>query len=205
MIHTIIEWFIGNKIELLGAILGIIYIRFSIRQNILTWPTGLLTSTLYILVFFNSRLYAATGLQVYYVGISFYGWFYWLKGNKKDNKSLLPVQNVNQRLWVKIGIGSLLIYCAILYILINFSDSDVPFMDSLTTSLSIVATWMLAKKYIENWIIWIFVDFVSIGLYIYKSLWPTVVLFTVYTVMAVFGYNEWRKDFNAKNWNPNLK
>ena len=205
MIHTIIEWLIGNKTELLGAILGIIYIRFSIRQNILTWPTSLLTSILYILVFFNSRLYAAMGLQVYYVGISFYGWYYWLKGKKKDNKSLLPVQNVNKRLWVKIGIGSLLIYCAILYILINFSDSDVPFMDSLTTSLSIVATWMLAKKYIENWIIWIFVDFVSIGLYIYKSLWPTVVLFTVYTVMAVFGYNEWRKDLKAKNWNPNLK
>ena len=199
MTHTLTEWLLSNKTELLGAILGIIYIRFSIKQNILTWPTGLLTSILYILVFFNSRLYAAMGLQVYYVAISLYGWYYWLKGKKEDNKSLLPVQNVNRRLWVKIGMGSLLIYFAILYILIKFSDSDVPFMDSLTTSLSIVATWMLAKKYIENWIIWIFVDFVSIGLYIYKNLWPTVLLFTVYTIMAFFGYIEWNKDLKVKN------
>ncbi len=199
MIHSVTEWLIGNKTELLGAILGIIYIRFSIRQNILTWPTGLLTSLLYILVFFSSRLYAAMGLQVYYVAISFYGWYYWLKGKKEDNKSLLPVQNVNKKLWIKIGVASILIYIVILYVLIRFSDSDVPFMDSLTTSLSIVATWMLAKKFIENWIIWIFVDFMSIGLYIYKSLWPTVVLFAVYTIMAFFGYIEWRKDLKAKN------
>jgi nicotinamide mononucleotide transporter len=199
MIHSITEWLVSNKTELLGAILGIIYIRFSIKQNILTWPTGLLTSIIYILVFFNSRLYAAMGLQVYYVVISFYGWYYWLKGKKEDNKSLLPIQNVNKKLWIKIGVTSILIYIVILYVLIRFSDSDVPFMDSLTTSLSIVATWMLAKKFIENWIIWIFVDFMSIGLYIYKSLWPTVVLFAVYTIMAFFGYIEWRKDLKAKN------
>jgi nicotinamide mononucleotide transporter len=199
MIHTITEWLYSNKTELLGAILGILYIRFSIRQSIFTWPTGLLTSLLYILVFFNSKLYASMGLQVYYVAISFYGWYYWSKGKNENNKSLLPVRNVNKNLWKKIGTFSILIYSAILIILINFSDSDVPLMDSLTTSLSIVATWMLAKKYIENWIIWIFVDFVSIGLYIYKSLWPTVILFIVYTGMAFFGYTEWKKDIKTNN------
>ena len=91
MIHTITEWLAGNKTELLGAILGILYIRFSIRQSILTWPTGLLTSLLYVIVFFKSALYAAMGLQVYYVAISFYGWYFWLKGKNTNNKSLLPV------------------------------------------------------------------------------------------------------------------
>jgi len=199
MIHTIIEWLVSNKTELLGAILGIIYILFSIRQNILTWPTGLLTSILYIVVFFNSRLYAAMGLQVYYVIISLYGWYYWLKGEKENNRSLLPVKRTNKIMWIKILFITILIYSVILIVLIKFSDSDVPFMDSLTTSLSIIATWMLAKKYIENWIIWIFVDLLSIGLYIYKSLWPTVILFTVYTIMAFFGYFEWKNDLKAKN------
>lgn len=198
MIHSLSEWLLSNKIELLGAILGILYIVFSIRQNILTWPTGLLTSLLYIVVFFKSGVYAAMGLQVYYVFISIYGWYFWLKGKNTNNKSQLPVQLVNKRLWIKIGLISILIYSAILFILIKFSDSDVPYLDSLTTSLSIVATWMLAKKYIEHWIIWIFVDLVSTGLYIYKNLWPTVVLFIIFTIMAILGYIEWKKDLKIK-------
>jgi nicotinamide mononucleotide transporter len=199
MIHSLAEWLLSNKTELLGAILGILYIIFSIRQNILTWPTGLLTSLLYVIVFFKSGLYAAMGLQVYYVAISFYGWYFWLRGKNTKSKSKLAVQLVKKKLWIKIGVMSILIYSAILFILIKYSDSNVPFWDSLTTSLSIVATWMLAKKYIENWIIWIFVDLVSSGLYIYKSLWPTVILFIVYTVMAFFGYIEWKKDLKTEN------
>ena len=199
MIQSVTEWLLSNKIELLGAILGIIYIRFSIRQNIFTWPTGILTSSIYIVVFFNSALYAAMRLQFYYVAISVYGWFYWLQGKKFDNTSLIPVQCVSKKLWLKIGFISLILNALIFFILIKFSDSDVPFLDSLTTSFSIIATWMLARKYIENWIIWIFVDFVSIGLYLYKSLYLTVILFIVYTIMAFFGYFEWKKDLKMRN------
>ena len=199
MIHTITEWLLSNKIELLGAILGILYIIFSIKQNIFTWPTGLLTSALYIVVFFKSALYAAMSLQVYYVFISIYGWYFWLKGKNDNNNSALPVQMIKKKLWMKIGAFSILTYSLILLILLNFSDSDVPYMDSLTTSFSIVATWMLARKYIEHWLIWIFVDLVSTGLYIYKNLWPTVVLFIVYTVMAFIGYFEWKKDLKTEN------
>jgi nicotinamide mononucleotide transporter len=198
MLHSITEWLLSNKIELLGAILGVLYVVLSIRQNIFTWPTGLLTSVLYIVVFFKSSLYAAMGLQVYYVFISIYGWYFWLRGKTANNKSQARVQKIKKQFLLKIAIVTVLIYGFILFILINFSDSDVPFMDSLTTSLSITATWMLARKYIENWIIWIFVDIVSSGLYIYKNLWPTVVLFSVYTVMAFIGYVEWKKDLKSE-------
>jgi nicotinamide mononucleotide transporter len=199
MLHSITEWLLSNRIELLGAILGILYVVLSIRQNIFTWPTGLLTSALYIVVFFKSALYASMALQVYYVFISIYGWYFWLRGKNTNNKSQATVQNISRKLLVRIGIVTILIYGFILFILINFSDSDVPFMDSLTTSLSITATWMLARKYIENWLIWIFVDIVSSGLYIYKNLWPTVILFSVYTVMAFIGYVEWKKDLKSEN------
>jgi len=80
------------------------------------------------------------------------------------------------------------------YILRRFTDSPIPFWDAFTTSLSIFATWMLARKKIEQWLIWIFVDLVSVGLYLYRGLYPTVFLFLVYAVMAVIGYYEWRKD-----------
>lgn len=194
MIDIVLEWLLENYIELLGAILGIIYLVFSIRQHIFTWPTGLLTSALYIAVFFQAKLYADMGLQVYYVIISIYGWYFWLKGKKPQEKKQIPVRFCKRSLGLKLVAVSVILYVVILYVLLNFTDSDVPYMDSLTTSLSIVATWMLAKKYIEHWLIWIFVDAFSAGLYVYKELWATVVLFIVYTVMAVLGYINWKKD-----------
>ena len=193
MIDLISEWLLVNKIEILGAILGLLYIFFSIRQSILTWPTGLLSSALYIIVFFQAGFYADMGLQVYYVVISIYGWYFWISGKKKTDKKL-PVRITHLRLWLKLLVVFAVTYFIILYILLKFTDSTVPYMDTLTTALSIIATWMLARKYIEHWLIWIFVDFVSMGLYIYKNLWPTVVLFAVYTVLAGLGYTEWKKD-----------
>lgn len=199
MFNIISEWLSGNKTELLGAVLGILYIRFSIKQNILTWPTGLLTSLIYIVVFYKSALYAAMSLQVYYVFISFYGWYLWMKGKSSDSASVVSTRLAKLNLWIKLIVISILIYSVILFVLIRYSDSDVPFLDSLTTTLSIIATWMLAKKYLENWLIWIFVDLVSSGLYFYKNLWPTVILFLVYTVMAIFGYFEWKKNLKPEN------
>ncbi len=194
MIDTILEWLSGNLTEVLGAILGVLYIFFSIRQHILTWPTGLLTSVLYVLVFFKARLYADMGLQLYYVLISIYGWYFWLKGRKPDTGEKVPVRVSSIKLRYKLIFISLTLYAIILFILRKFTDSDVPHMDSMTTALSIVATWMLARKYIGHWIIWIFVDAFSAGLYIYKGLWATVILFSIYTVMAILGFFEWKKD-----------
>jgi nicotinamide mononucleotide transporter len=199
--EVLTTWMWENKIELIGALLGLLYIFFSIRQHILTWPTGLFTSLLYIAVFFRSGFYADMGLQFYYVGISLYGWYYWLKGGKSA-RTVSGEQPPVQRMPKKMIPGSIavtaVIYLIILVILLQFTDSTVPYMDSLTTALSITATWMLAKKMIEHWLIWVFVDLVSAGLYVYKDLWPTVVLFLVYTVMAVVGYVEWKKDLSVE-------
>ncbi|RIJ47010.1 nicotinamide riboside transporter PnuC [Maribellus luteus] len=194
MTETILEWLSENPIEVLGAILGMIYIFFSIRQNIFTWPTGLISSFLYVIVFFDAKLYADMGLQVYYVVISLYGWYFWLKGKKTDADTQVPVRLTAPKLRYLLVAASVVLYALILFILKNFTDSDVPYMDSLTTALSIVATWMLAKKYIEHWLIWIFVDAVSAGLYVYKGLWATVILFLIYTFMAIYGYFAWKKD-----------
>lgn len=202
MAEVITTWLWGNKVEVLGALLGILYIFFSIRQHILTWPTGLLTSLLYTFVFFRSGFYADMGLQVYYVAISLYGWYYWLRGGKKvtdAGKKQVPVKQTPRIILLYSLMVTMAIYGVLLFILLHFTDSTVPFMDSATTALSITATWMLAKKYIEHWLIWIFVDIFSAGLYVYKELWPTVILFLVYSGMAVLGYMEWKKDLTRKN------
>jgi nicotinamide mononucleotide transporter len=186
------EWLSANYIEVLGAILGIAYIIFSIRQSIFTWPAGLATSLLYIIVFFQSKFYADMGLQFYYVFISIYGWHLWLRGNPENKSQALPVKRITHFQVIYACIFTLLIFGLIYIILINFTDSPLPIMDSATTALSIVATFMLARKILEHWIIWIVVDLTSAGLYIYKDLWPTVILFLIYTIMAYFGYREWK-------------
>lgn len=197
MIDQYTSWFSENYLELLGAVLGVLYIFFSIRQNILTWPTGLITSALYIFVFFQAKFYADMGLQGYYVAISIYGWYYWLKGGNENKTSDTPISGITKKtVFVLIPI-TIIIYGIILFILLNYTDSPVPYMDSMTTALSIVATWMLARKIIEHWLIWIFVDAFSAGLYVYKDLWPTTILFVIYTVMAIVGFYEWRKELKT--------
>ncbi len=194
--EVLMKWLSGNYIELLGAILGVVYIFFSIRQSILTWPVGLLTSVLYVWVFFDSKLYADMGLQMYYVAISIYGWYEWLHGDQQTHARSIAISRLSGKLGIILAVVSLAIFMLIWFILKNYTDSSVPVADSLATSLSIVATWMLARKILEHWLVWIFVDAFSIGLFWYKDLLPTVFLFVVYTVMALMGYREWKKEFD---------
>jgi nicotinamide mononucleotide transporter len=193
------NWALTNWVEVCGTLTGLIYLWFSIRQNILTWPAGLLTSVLYIWIFFSARFYAGMGLQFYYVFISIYGWWCWIKDdpNAKGDK-ILHISRTSIKLWIRIIIIYLLLLALIAYILINCTDSPIPYWDSFTTSLSIIATWMLARKKFEHWLIWMIVDTISIGLYIYRELYPTSLLFIAYDVMAVIGYFEWRKDLRMR-------
>ena len=194
MLHFIFTWIIDHSIELLGTVFGLVYIFLSIKQNIWCWPAGLISSAIYVVVFFSSKFYADMGLQVYYVFISLYGWYNWIYGGNNKNTKQLKISFTDKKLgFILFGIN-LLLFGFISYILINFTDSEVPYWDSFTTAASIVATWMLAQKKIEHWIIWIIVDVVSLSLYLYKELYSTVLLFLVYTVLAFIGYLAWQKD-----------
>ncbi len=187
------SWIIEHWVEIFGAISGLVYIYFSIRENILLWATGIVSSGVYIYVFFVEKFYADMSLQFYYLVISIYGWILWAKGKDKNKDQTPLIVNTPKKLYLPLLAVSLLLFIAIAQILDNFTDSPLPYWDSFTTALSITATWMLAKKHIEQWLIWIVVDMVSTGLYIYKGLYPTAVLFTVFSVMAVFGYFQWRR------------
>jgi len=197
--EQIIKWLSENYIEVLGAILGIIYVFFSIRQSILTWPVGLLTSLLYVWVFFVSKLYADMGLQMYYVLISIYGWYEWLHGNQTNHSVSIRISRLSLKLAGILFAVSFVIFIVIWFVLKNYTDSPLPVADALATALSIVATWMLARKILEHWLVWIFVDTFSIGLFWYKDLHPTIFLFIVYTIMAIVGFKEWKKTYETEN------
>lgn len=193
MLAQLSEWVSPFYIELAAAFLGIVYIILSTRQNILTWPAGLVSSVLYILVFFKSKFYAGMGLQLYYVGMSLYGWYYWLHGNRNNNSEKVPVVRMSFNNALGFGIVTFFAFLIFYQVLKHYTDSPVPFMDSLTTAMGITATWMLARKILENWLVWIVTDLLSIALYLQRGLWPTSFLFLVYTILAVYGYFQWKR------------
>ncbi|MGE5748941.1 MAG: nicotinamide riboside transporter PnuC [Gemmatimonas sp.] len=179
-----------NPIEIVAAVFGVVSVFLSVRQNIWSWPTAIVNVGLYIFVFFESKLYGDTGLQVVYVVLNAYGWYHWLYGGK--NRTELPVSRTSPRLGAfLIALGA--VGTALLgTILARKTDAALPYVDSLTTSTSLIAQWMMTRKLLENWIIWVAVDVIYIGMYIFKHLYPTSGLYLVWLVLSAMGYFQWR-------------
>jgi nicotinamide mononucleotide transporter len=186
------DWLIKNWVEVAGAITGLIAIYFQIKEKVVFWPVSIINVLLYIYVYYSSRLYAEVSLQSYYLVVSFYGWYVWSIKDKAFSTHQLRITKTSFRLWIKLFAVFVISYAVMAYLLKNFTNTDVPYIDSFVTSLSFIATWMLARKKLENWLVWIVVDAVSVGVYIYKELYATIVLFTVLTVLAFIGYNQWK-------------
>ena len=199
-----LDFFKNNWVELAGTIAAFVYLFFSIRQNIWLWLCGILTSLFYIYVFARSAFYADMSLQVYYLIVSVYGWVIWARGGVSHNKSEMPVRRLSSAMLARLIIIHTGIYVVILLLLLflpeqlGIQSSSLPYLDALTTSAAIVATWMLAKKYLENWIVWIVVDFISMWMYVYKELNITAFLFAGYTIAAIIGYRAWLKSEKVK-------
>ena len=136
------------------------------------------------------------GLQFYYLFISVYGWIFWARNT--ENKIKVPIKTTDKKTAVYLLSITTIFFIIIGIFLDKVTDSPVPYWDSFMTSGAITATWMLARKHIEHWLVWIVVDFVSIFVYISKNLETTAFLFTVYTVMAVVGYFSWKKEYKLQ-------
>lgn len=196
-------YFCCMNIEIIGAVLGLVFLYLEIKENKWLWPVGLFTSAMYIYVFLEAKLYADMSLQIYYVFISIYGWILWSRGVQKTTD--MKISRLKMPLAILLLLATALIYAFIAYVLITYTDASIPYWDAFTTALGIVATWMLAKKILEQWLVWVVVDAVSVGLYIYKDLKPTAILFFVYTVLAVFGYLQWKKQMKQEDTYKTMK
>jgi len=193
------EWVTDHGIEIFGALTGILYVFLEIRQNILLWPLGIVTSAVYIYVFRENGFYAGMVLQLYYVAISVYGWRAWSMEQtesaeaSKEQKISLTVRRIDLKTGIISAAVSLVLWAGLWYVLGRWTDSPVPLWDGLITSLSVVATWMLTRKLLEQWYVWIIANVIATVVYLAVGMYPTAVLFTVYAVMAVAGVREWRK------------
>ncbi len=177
-------------IEIIASIIGIVSVVLTIRQNILCWPTGIVMVILYIWIFFQAKLYSDAGLQVIYVFLQIYGWYNWLHGGK-DNTEL----NV-KRITVNEGCVWLVLIVISTVVLGRFTKNigaSFPFGDAFTTVVSLTAQYLMARKILESWALWITVDVVSIYIYYQKALYVTDVLYMVFLCLACMGFAGWRK------------
>ena len=155
---------------------------------------------IYLYVYYQAGLYADFGINIYYLVIALYGWLAWrynfsLRGKRADSKEL-SIGHISRVTFSHLALLFLAAWAVISYILTHFTNSTVPFTDAFTTALSIVGMYMLARKYIEQWWVWLVVDVVSSALYIYKELYFTAALYALYAIIAIFGYRKWKQLMN---------
>ena len=156
------------------------------------WPLAIVSSLLYVGVFAQAKIYGDASLQVFFAVVAFWGWLQWLRGHRADG-SALRVSRLSRR-----GLALALLACALAWpavalFLRRFTDTDVPWWDGFATGLSLVGQFLLGRKFIENWVVWLAVNLVSIGLFVHKGLWLTVGLYAVFAALSVAGYLAWRQ------------
>lgn len=194
MILSDIYQFIASNmtpIEIWATIFGVISVYLTVKENIWCWPTGLVMVTLYIFIFHDAKLYSDMILQIIYVFMQIYGWYYWVYGDKSKDK--LPVTVLKPKVFIIWAI-SIVIGTAIWgYVMATYTDASFPFADGFITVASLVAQWFLSKKYLQSWWLWIVVDVIAIGVYGMKALYLTSGLYILFLGLAISGLIQWRK------------
>ena len=179
-------------VEYIAVIFGVLSVWYAKNNNILVFPTGIISVVIYAYITYNNKLYADTGINIYYFIMSLYGWILWT--SKKNNiKKEISHCSTNENVFSIIA--CVLFFFIIKYLLQN-TDSDVVILDSITTALCLTGMLLLARRKIENWIYWIIADIIYIPLYIYKGLYPTSIQFIIFLILATLGYINWKKQIN---------
>lgn len=179
-------------LELIAVALALVMVALNMRVNPLAWPLAIASSMLYFLLFWDSRLYGEAGLQIFFVAVALWGWWQWLRGTMDDG-SALRVRALPRREALACLLVLALAWPALALFLDHRTDSDVPWFDAFPTAASLVGQWLLGRKYIENWLVWLVVNVVSVALFAVKGLWLTVLLYAVFVVLSVVGWRAWQR------------
>lgn len=195
-------------LDILGFVTGILYLYWEYFANPKMWIAELIMPLIMCFLFYDKGLYADFSMNIYYFAIAIYGYVVWTKKRnvpvslnssntspsaKKQDKLILPISHIPGKFLLLAIAGFCVIYVLIAWWLVTLTDSTVPYLDAFTTALSIVAMWMLARKYVEQWLAWVLVDIVSAALYIYKGIPWSATRYIIYTAIAFFGYAKWIK------------
>ena len=185
------EFIIAHWLDIVTTVLGLAYILLEYRASVWMWGVGFLMQALGIVLYYEKGLYADCGMEFYYLSMTVYGWWRWIRGSA--TKQALPITHFPKRLVLPWIVLMATVWAVIYWLLVTYTNSNVPLADSFTTALSIVGIWALAHKYLEQWFIWIAVDIVTSALYFYKDIPFKASLYALYVVIAILGYRKWRR------------
>ncbi|MDR1346997.1 MAG: nicotinamide riboside transporter PnuC [Prevotellaceae bacterium] len=184
-------------LQITGAALGLLYLYFEYKANIYLWIVGMIMPLVHGFLYFKQGLYADMGMNAYYILAGIYGWIVW-NNHKPESKKTYNISRTPLQRWLYLACIFAVVDAVITYILIEYTNSNVPYADAFTTSLSVIAMWMLSRKYVEQWLVWLVVDAVTCCLYIYKEIPITAALYVLYSCLAVTGYLRWMKMMKEK-------
>jgi nicotinamide mononucleotide transporter len=194
--QPIVEQFRQTSIlEWIGTLSGFACVYLAARQNILNWPVSIISVVAYTFLFFEYKLYGDAVLQLYFLGTAIYGWYYWLKRKEEHKK---PIVSLNSKK-ITLAILAIIVLSVLLGLFLDhFTDTNVPYADGFCTATSFVAQFLMTRKVLQNWILWIIVDICYIPLYLYKDLTLTALLYFLFLILATMGYFDWRKTWKTE-------
>ena len=187
------EFLSGHWLDILTTVLGLIYIWLEYRASIALWVVGIIMPALDIWLYWSHGLYGDAGMAVYYTLAALYGFYVWKFKKTRKLKQSLPIIHLPRRQYLPTLLFFLLAWGAVYYVLVKWTNSTVPLLDSFTNALSFVGMWALARKYLEQWLFWIAVDVVCCYLYIQKGIPFKAALYGLYVVIAIAGYYKWKQ------------
>ena len=183
-------------LEIAAFFIAVAMVLLNMRVNPLGWPLAIVSSAMYFLLFWNSRLYGDASLQIVFIVVAFWGWWQWLRGTGEDGTAL-KVRRLSPRGVAVTLLLMLLAWPAIGLFLRHYTDTDVPWWDAFPTAGSLIGQWLLGRKYLENWAAWLVVNVVAVGLFVHKGLWLTVLLYALFALMSVAGWRAWQRRLPA--------
>jgi len=184
-------------LEGIAVFTGLLSVWYAKKENLLVYPTGIISVLIYVYICFRAGIYADAGINFFYFIMSVYGWYKWTRKDSSDHYIPITANTLTQQLVFLVA--TVFFFVILVFVLTNYTDSTVPFIDSATTALFIIGMWLMALKKIENWIYWIAGDLISIPLYFYKGLVLTSFQYTVFLILAILGYLEWREKLRRAN------
>jgi nicotinamide mononucleotide transporter len=187
---TLANYFAANWMEDAGVVTTVVGIWLTTRRNLICWPVVLVSDVLYLIVFYRVRLYSDSLLQLFFLAFTLYGWWYWWRGVREEGE--VRVVRLSVRGWIA-GLGAGAVGAVLLGLLMERIGAALPRLDATLMSYSLVASWWQTRKHTANWWLWIAVDLVYIGEYIYKGLRPTAALYVLLVALAVLGLRDWRR------------
>ena len=185
-------------LEAAGVILGVLYLVLAIRESLWCWPAAFLSSVLTIIVMFEARLYSEAALNVFYAAMAIYGWYQWRYGGRRQGAAQLPIGVWPLRMHAFAIGGSVALAAMIGWFMSEQTAAAFPYLDAFVTVASIVTTYMVARKVLENWVYWFVVDSLSLYLFWQRELYLYVGLFVLYLVLVVIGWLRWQRDWRAQ-------